>query len=280
MLRADRLQVRMALDVGDEHRHGERRVGVDLLGDLEPVDLEPGLLERVGKALLRLAALGLAEHAVDHRLVAGLQALREHVLGGQRAAWHRGRRRHSRSRRAELSCRLGQRRIADGDHDALARRRRLTRSWKAAAPGWPMISMQFGLAATASLNWLIIVSGAQAENCSLRLTPKRLGGLLGAGLAGQRRPVAGIAAHLHVHRQALAERAPRRLRSAPDRPAKASAAAAESKNRSSSWSTYPPCSLLPTALGVCSRRSAARMAETRAQPEARRRRRRASAARR
>ena len=34
-----------------------------------------------------------------------------------------------------------------------------------------MISMQSGRAATASLNWLIMVSGAQAENCSLRSTP-------------------------------------------------------------------------------------------------------------
>src|SRR5579871_5628460 len=47
----------------------------------------------------------------------------------------------------------------------------LTRSWKAVPPGWPMISMQLGLAATASLNWLIMVSGAQAENCALRSTP-------------------------------------------------------------------------------------------------------------
>src|SRR5262245_14483941 len=37
-----------------------------------------------------------------------------------------------------------------------------------------MISMQVGLAATASLNWLIMVSGAQAENCSLSSTPKAL----------------------------------------------------------------------------------------------------------
>ena len=35
-----------------------------------------------------------------------------------------------------------------------------------------MISMQFGLAAIASLNWLIIVSGAQAENCDLSSTPR------------------------------------------------------------------------------------------------------------
>ena len=47
----------------------------------------------------------------------------------------------------------------------------LTRSWKAVLPGWPMISMQFGLAAIASLNWLIMVSGAQAENCDFNSTP-------------------------------------------------------------------------------------------------------------
>ena len=80
VLGADRLQVRVRLDVGDEHRHAERDVAVDLLGDLQPVDLEAGLLERVGEALLGLAALGLAEDAVDHRLVAGLQALGEHRL--------------------------------------------------------------------------------------------------------------------------------------------------------------------------------------------------------
>ena len=73
-------------------------------------------------------------------------------------------------------------------------------------PGWPMISMQVGLAASASLNWLIIVSGAQAENCAFSVDPERLGGFLRAGLAGERRAVAGVAAHLHVHREPLAER--------------------------------------------------------------------------
>src|SRR5574337_550672 len=34
-----------------------------------------------------------------------------------------------------------------------------------------MIAMQFGLAASASLNWAIIFSGAQAENCDLSSTP-------------------------------------------------------------------------------------------------------------
>ena len=37
-----------------------------------------------------------------------------------------------------------------------------------------MISMQLGLAAIASLNWLIMVSGAQAENCSCSSTPSAL----------------------------------------------------------------------------------------------------------
>ena len=70
----------MALDVGDEHRHGERGVAVHVLRDLQPVDLQAGLLERVGEAFFGLAALGLAEHAVDHRLVARLQALGKHRL--------------------------------------------------------------------------------------------------------------------------------------------------------------------------------------------------------
>ena len=81
-----------------------------------------------------------------------------------------------------------------------------------------MISMQFGLAATASLNWLIIVSGAQAENCSLRSTPSASAACFGAGLAGERRAVAGVAAHLHVHDEALADRVGRRRRRRRARP--------------------------------------------------------------
>src|SRR5271166_1690783 len=86
VLCADRLQVRMRADVGGEDRYAERRVAVDLLRDLEPVDLESGLLQRVGETLFGLAALRLAEYAIDHRLVAGFQALREHGVSCQRAA--------------------------------------------------------------------------------------------------------------------------------------------------------------------------------------------------
>ena len=119
VLGADRLEVRMRLNVGGQHRHAERRVGVDLLGDLEPVHLEPGLLQRVGEALLRLAALGLAEDAIDHRLVAGFQALREHRLGGERAAGIEIDAGIAEALGAELLLQIGQRRIAGGDDDAL-----------------------------------------------------------------------------------------------------------------------------------------------------------------
>jgi hypothetical protein len=56
------------------------------------------------------------------------------------------------------------------------------------------------------LNWLIIVSGAQAENCSFSGHAERLGGSGRAGLAGERRAVAGVAAHLHVHGEPRARR--------------------------------------------------------------------------
>ncbi len=109
----------MGLDIGGERRDAERRVAVDLLGDLQPVDLEAGLLQRVGEALLRLAALGLAEDALDHRLVARLQALRQHGVGGQRAAGIEVDAGVAEALGAELLLQVGQRRIAVGDDDAL-----------------------------------------------------------------------------------------------------------------------------------------------------------------
>ena len=54
MLSADRLQIRMGLDVSHKHRNAERDVAIDLLRDIDPIDLEPGLLERVGEAAVRL----------------------------------------------------------------------------------------------------------------------------------------------------------------------------------------------------------------------------------
>ena len=66
--------------------------------------------------------------------------------------------------------------------------------------------MQLGLAAIASLNCSIIFSGAQPENCGLRSTPSDSAASFGAGLTRERRAVAGVAAHLHIHHQALADR--------------------------------------------------------------------------
>src|SRR5574337_2176631 len=86
VLQADRLQVRVGLDIGDKLWDAERGVAVDLLRDLQPVHLEAGLLKRIGEALFGYAALGLAENAPDHRLVAGFEALRQHRVGGERAA--------------------------------------------------------------------------------------------------------------------------------------------------------------------------------------------------
>ena len=119
MLQADRLQIRMRLNVGGELRNAERGVAVDVLRDVEPVDLEAGLLKRVGEALLRNAALGLAEDAPDRRLVARLQALRDHRAGGQRAARIEIDAGVAEALGAELVLQGRQRRVAVGDDDAL-----------------------------------------------------------------------------------------------------------------------------------------------------------------
>ena len=205
VLGADRLQVGMALDVGHQDRNGERRVGVDLLGDLQAVDLEAGLLQRVGEALLGLAALGLAEHAIDHRLVAGLQALGEHVVGGQRAAGIEVDAGIAHALGLELVLQRGHRRVADGDHDALV-------------DGALDDVMEGGGARVAHDLDAVRLGGdrlLELVDHGLRRPGRELllqvdaeggGGLRGAGLAGKRGAVAGVAAHLHVHDQAFADR--------------------------------------------------------------------------
>ncbi len=119
VLAADGLQVRVRLDVGGQHRHREGGIGVDFLAHLQAVDLQAGLLERVGETLLGLAALGLVEHAVDHRLVARLQAVGEHGLGGQRATGIEVDAGIAEALRAEFVLQLAQGRVAAGDDDAL-----------------------------------------------------------------------------------------------------------------------------------------------------------------
>ena len=138
-----------------------------------------------------------------------------------------------------------------------------------------MISMQVGLAATASLNWLIIVSGAQAENCSLSVDAERLGGLRGAGLAGERRAVAGVAAHLHVHREALADRIVGGAAPAP-----ASAGAAAPASSSCSHVMVVPPLRVQAASSASSSPVRSRAGRIACESQMRRRRRRAAAARR
>ena len=201
---ADRLQVRMRLNVGGDDRDAERRVGVDLLGDLEPVDLEAGLLQRVGEALLRLAALGLAEHAVDHRFVAGLQPLRQHGVGGQRAARVEVDARVAEALGAELGLQRGHRRVAVGDDDALVGRlfdevmeggrARMAHDLDAGRLG--------GHRLLELRDHRLRRPGGELR---FQFDAERLGGLRRAGLPRQRRPVAGVAAHLHVHDQAFAD---------------------------------------------------------------------------
>ncbi len=205
VLGADRLQVRMALDVGHQNRDGERRIGVDLLGDLQAVDFEAGLLQRVGEALLGLAALGLAEHAIDHRLVAGLEALIEHVLGRERATGIEVDAGIAHALGLELVLQRGHRRVADGHHDALV-------------DGALDDVMERGGARVAHDLDAVRLGGNRllelvdhglrrpGRELRLQLDAESRSGLSGAGLTGERRSVAGVAAHLHVHDQAFADR--------------------------------------------------------------------------
>ena len=119
MLGADGLQLGMALNVGDEHGHAERDVAVDFLGDLQAVDLEPRLLQRIGQPFLGLAPFGLAEHAIDHGFIASLEALGEHGGGGEGAAGIEVDTGIAHALRAEILLQVGHRRIAHGHDNAL-----------------------------------------------------------------------------------------------------------------------------------------------------------------
>ena len=124
MLGADRLQVGVRLDVGGEHRDGRESSAVDLLALISSRStLRPASSSVSARPFVRLAALGLAELAVDHGLVAGLElADLDHALGGDACRPRRGRRRHSRSPwpvRGWISVDRG---VAVGDLDALVDR--------------------------------------------------------------------------------------------------------------------------------------------------------------
>ena len=230
----------MRLDVGGENRHAERRVAVDLLGDLEPVDLEPGLLQRVGEALLGLAAFGLAEYAIDHRLVTRLQTLSQHRLRGQRAARIEIDARIAEALWPELVLQIGQRRIAGGDDDALidglldevmeSGRARVAHDLDAVRLGGHRL-----------LELVDHRLGRPGRELRLQIDAERFGGFLRARLTGERRAVAGVAAHLHVHHQAFADR----IGEAPEprRPL------ARPRRRRSEENEPNACSFLPCLFG-------------------------------
>jgi hypothetical protein len=164
-------------------------------------------LRRVGEALFGLSAFGLAEHAVDHRLVAGFEvAGLDHLLGGQLAALVEVDAGIAEALRAVGLLQLGQWRIAVGDDDALV--------------DGLLDEVREGL-----------VAGVAHDHDAARLRGERLLELLDhplrrpgrellveavdaeslgrgtrAGLARERRAVAGVSAHLHVDRDALAGR--------------------------------------------------------------------------
>ena len=118
MLGAHRLHVRIGGEVAGQDRHRERGVVVHLGADLDVVDLEAGVLERLLQAAVALAALGLGEQAVLQRLVARLQvADLDHLLAGQPAARVQLDPGVAEALGLVLLEQLGQRRVAAGDHD-------------------------------------------------------------------------------------------------------------------------------------------------------------------
>src|SRR5207302_2285681 len=73
VLRADRLQVGVLLEIGGDDGHRQRAVVIHLGADLDVVHFQPGSLERVIESLVALAALGLGAKAVLEGLVPLLQ---------------------------------------------------------------------------------------------------------------------------------------------------------------------------------------------------------------
>src|SRR5262245_52037935 len=205
MLRSNCLQFRMRLNIGYENRHPERNVAVDLLGDLQAVDLEPGLFERIGQAFLRLAALGLAENAIDHGLVAGLETLGEHRLGGELAARIKVDAGISGTLRTEIRLKVRHRRIAHSHDDPL-----VDRALYEVTEG-----STSRMAHDSDAAWLrrhslleLVYHGLRRPSRELLLDvdPERFGSLRSARLASERGAVTGISTHLHVHHETFADR--------------------------------------------------------------------------
>ena len=106
---------------------------------------------------------------------------------------------------AELVLQVGHRRVADGDDDALVDRA-LDEVVEGGAAGMAHDLDAGRLGGDRLLE--LVDHGLRRPGRELRLEvdAEGGGGLRGAGLAGERGAVAGVAAHLHVHGEALADR--------------------------------------------------------------------------
>jgi len=173
--------------------------------DLEPVDFQPRLFQRLREALFGLAAFSLAEHTIDHRLVARLQALGQHRLGGQSTAGVKIDAGIAEPFRAELILQIRKRRIAVGDDGALisglfdevveGRASRVAHDLDAIRLG--------GHRLLELLDHRLRRPGGKLR---FQFDAQGGGGLSGSRLSSERRAIAGVAAHLHIHDQAFPDR--------------------------------------------------------------------------
>ncbi len=135
----------------------------------------------------------------------GLKAVGEHSLGGQRAAGVKIDAGIAEALGAELALQGGHRRIAVGDDDALVGGG-LDEVMEGGRAG---MAHDLDAARLGGDRFLELVDHGfrrPGRELLLQFDAQRRGGLLGAGLAGERGAVAGVAAHLHIHGQALADR--------------------------------------------------------------------------
>ena len=112
---------------------------------------------------------------------------------------------------------VGHRRVADGDDDALVDGA-LDEVVEGGAAGMAHDLDAVRLGGDRLLELVDHGLRRPGRELLLEVDAERCGGLRGAGLAGERGAVAGIAAHLHVHGDALADRVVGRSRCRPAAP--------------------------------------------------------------
>ncbi len=198
MLGADRLDVRVALQIRGQDRNGQRGVVVDLVRDGQLLDRESGLAKGVEQALRAPRAAGLREQAVDEGLVAGLQPGLDHGLAGQVAAGVEVGAGIAEALVLVLLLQVGQRVVAAGDDDPRVDRF-LDQGLEGALAGMAHDLDAVGIGGHRLLELGDHLFGLPARVLLDQIDPQMLGRRLGPVGAGQDRRIAGVAAHLHVH---------------------------------------------------------------------------------